>query len=148
MTRMAGANPKIAAIFGGGDFGLKNDAVNNAAFQDRSALQMAATNADAKAAIGEKEAEAMVEAAEYGAAATRAQGAAAGQSAMFGGLSSGISSLAGGFAKWWFWQVVVVLIVESLELLEETVVQLQGTSIITVIPFSQLVKINKDCILN
>ncbi len=99
MTRMAGANPKIAAIFGGGDFGLKNDAVNNAAFQDRSALQMAATNADAKAAIGEKEAEAMVEAAEYGAAATRAQGAAAGQSAMFGGLSSGISSLAGGFAN-------------------------------------------------
>ena len=96
---MAGANPKIAAIFGGGDFGLKNDAVNNAAFQDRSALQMAATNADAKAAIGEKDAEAMVEAAEYGAAATRAQGAAAGQSAMFGGLSSGISSLAGGFAN-------------------------------------------------
>jgi hypothetical protein len=44
MTRMAGSNPKIAAIFGGGDFGLKNDAVNNAAFQDRSALQMAATN--------------------------------------------------------------------------------------------------------
>ena len=99
MTRMAGANPKIAAIFGGGDFGLKNDAVNNAAFQDRSALQMAATNADAKAAIGEKEAEAMVEAAKHGAAATRAQGAAAGQSAMFGGLSSGISSLAGGFAS-------------------------------------------------
>ena len=98
MTQMAGTNPKLAAIFGGGGFGMKTGAMNNAAFQDRSALQMAATNADAQAAIGEKDAEAMIEAAKYGAAATRAQGAAAGQSAMFGGLSSGISSLAGGFA--------------------------------------------------
>ena len=99
MTRMAGANPKIAAIFGGGDFGLKNDAVNNAAFQDRSALQMAATNADASAAIGEAEAEAMIKAAKYGAAATRAQGAAAGQASMFGGLTSGIGSIAGGLGS-------------------------------------------------
>ena len=99
MTQMAGTNPKLAAIFGGGNFGLKNDAVNNAALQDRSALQMAATNADASAAIGEKEAEAMIEAAKHGASATRAQGAAAGQASMFGGLTSGISSLAGGFAN-------------------------------------------------
>ena len=40
-----------------------------------------------------------IESAKFGASATRAQGSAAGQSAMFSGLSSGIGSLAGGFAK-------------------------------------------------
>ena len=99
MTRMAGANPKLASIFSGSNLGMNVGAMNNAAFQDRSALSQAATAADANAAIGDAEAEAMVKAAKYGAQATRAQGAAAGQSAMFGGLTSGISSLAGGFAS-------------------------------------------------
>jgi len=45
------------------------------------------------------QAEAEIEAAKFGASATRAQGAAQGQAAMFSGLSSGIGSLAGGFAK-------------------------------------------------
>ena len=99
MTRMAGANPKLAAIFGGSNLGMNVGAMNNAAFQDRSALSQAATAADANAAIGDAEAKAMVKAAKYGAQATRAQGAAAGKSAMFGGLTSGISSLAGGLGS-------------------------------------------------
>ena len=41
----------------------------------------------------------MIQSAEFGAQATAAEGSAAGQSAMFSGLSSGIGSLAGGFAK-------------------------------------------------
>jgi hypothetical protein len=45
------------------------------------------------------QAEAEIEAAKFGASATRAQGAAQGQASMFSGLSSGIGSLAGGFAK-------------------------------------------------
>ena len=99
MTRMAGANPKIAAIFGGSNLGMNVGAMNNAAFQDRSALSQAATAADANAAIGDAEAEAMVKAAKYGAQATKAQGAAAGQASMFGGLTSGITSLAGGLGS-------------------------------------------------
>ena len=99
MTRMAGANPKLAAIFGGSNLGMNTGAMNNAALQDQSALQMAATNADAQAAIGDAEAEAMVKAAKYGAQATKAQGAAAGKSAMFSGLASGIGSLAGGLGS-------------------------------------------------
>jgi len=45
------------------------------------------------------QAEAEIEAAKFGASATRAQGAAQGQASMFSGLSSGIGSLAGGFGK-------------------------------------------------
>ena len=41
----------------------------------------------------------MIQSAEFGGQALSAEGAAAGQSAMWSGLSSGIGSLAGGFAK-------------------------------------------------
>ena len=43
--------------------------------------------------------ESLIKQAEYGASATRAQGSAQGQAAMWGGISSGIGSLAGGFAS-------------------------------------------------
>ena len=59
----------------------------------------AATNADAQAEMAGLEAAAMEKAAKFGASATRAQGAAAGQSAMFSGLSSGIGSIAGGLGS-------------------------------------------------
>ena len=35
MTRMAGANPKIAAIFGGGDFGMDYDKMNQQAYMSQ-----------------------------------------------------------------------------------------------------------------
>ena len=44
-------------------------------------------------------ADAMVDAAKFGASATVAQGAAQGQASMFSGISSGIGSIAGGFAN-------------------------------------------------
>ena len=45
------------------------------------------------------DAESLIKQTKYGASATRAQGAEAGQAAMWGGISSGIGSLAGGLAK-------------------------------------------------
>ena len=57
MTRMAGANPKISALLSGDGFGMDYGAVNNAAMQDRSALSQAATAADARAYMSDKEAD-------------------------------------------------------------------------------------------
>ena len=60
MTRMAGANPKIAAIFGGGDFGMDYDKMNQQAYSSQSDLNQAATAADTRAFMADREAENMV----------------------------------------------------------------------------------------
>ena len=60
MTRMAGANPKIAAIFGGGDFGMDYDKMNQQAYSSQSDLNQAATAADTRAFMTDREAENMV----------------------------------------------------------------------------------------
>ena len=58
--------------------------------------RISATMADAGVAKAGIEGDAMIEAAEHGADARRAQGEAAGQSAMWGGIGKGISGIAGG----------------------------------------------------
>ena len=82
MTRMAGANPKIASIFGGGDFGMDYNKMNNQAYSAQSDLSQAATAADARAYMADKEADNIVEMGKLTAAGIKA-GAAGG-----GGMAS------------------------------------------------------------
>ena len=81
MTRMAGANPKIAAIFGGGDFGMDYNKMNNQAYSSQSDLSQAATAADARAYMADKEADNIVEMGKLTAAGIKA-GAAGGGGGM------------------------------------------------------------------
>ena len=97
MTRMAGANPKIAAIFGGGDFGMDYDKMNQQAYTAQSELQNAATMADARANMAEQEADYIRESAEYKANAMGAQASAAGNAQMVGQIGSALSGAAGMF---------------------------------------------------
>ena len=76
------------------DFGDTAQAGQKANAEQR----ITATQADAAVGAANINANAMLKMAELGADATRAQGEAAGQSAMWGGITSGIGSLAGGFA--------------------------------------------------
>ena len=62
----------------------------------RSLQKQTAFDSEAKLKSSEEAARALIEAAEYGAQATRAQGEAAGNAAMVSGIASGISGLAGG----------------------------------------------------
>ena len=73
-------------------------AIQGTGQKTRANERITQTQGDALIDIADTRAEAMIEAAKEGASATRAQGDAAGQSAMWGGISSGIGSLAGGFA--------------------------------------------------
>ena len=97
MTRMAGANPKIAAIFGGGDFGMDYDKMNQQAYTAQAELQNAATMADARANIAEQEADYIEESAKYKANAMGAQASAAGNAQMVGNIGSALSGAAGLF---------------------------------------------------
>ena len=96
--RFAGANSAIQSMFGGNQ-SPRYDEMAELGVQGRSMERNAATGADAQAEMADLEADAMVKAAKFGAQATKAQGAAAGQSAMFGGISSGIGSIAGGLGS-------------------------------------------------
>ena len=97
MTRMAGANPKIAAIFGGGDFGMDYDKMNQQAYSAQSALQNAATMADAKAHMADQEADYITESAKYKADAMGAQASAAQGAQMVGQIGGALSGVAGMF---------------------------------------------------
>ncbi len=97
MTRMAGANPKIAAIFGGGDFGMDYDKMNQQAYMSQTDLQNAATMADARANMAEQEANYIEESAKYKANAIGAQASAQQNAQMVGTIASGLSGAAGMF---------------------------------------------------
>ena len=96
MTQMAGTNPKIAAIFGGSNLGMNVGAMNNAAFQDRSALSQAATAADARAHMAEKEAKNIVKMGKLNAKAIKA-GAGGGSGGMAGQALGAVGQVAGLF---------------------------------------------------
>ena len=96
MTRMAGANPKIAAIFGGGDFGMDYDKMNNQAYSSQSDLSQAATAADARAYMADKEADNIVEMGKLNAEAIKA-GAAGGGGGMAGQALGAVGQVAGLF---------------------------------------------------
>ena len=91
--RFAASSPAVEAY--GLYSGFEPVAVGRAALLGRNLQKR--TNMAAESAVKgtQLETDAMVEAAEYGADATVAQGAAAGQASMMSGLSSGISSIAG-----------------------------------------------------
>ncbi len=73
------------------------DEISKTSMKGRSTERMYQAGAEAAVEKAGIDAEAMIKSAKYGASATRAQGSAAGQSAMMGGITSGIGSLAGGF---------------------------------------------------
>ncbi len=95
MTQMAGTNPKLAAIFGGSNLGMNVGAMNNAAFQDRSALSQAATAADARAFMADKEAENIVEMGKLNAKGIKA--GAGGGTGMAGQALGAVDQIAGLF---------------------------------------------------
>ena len=95
MTRMAGANPKIAALFGGNNFGMDFGAVNDAAMESRSALSQAATTADARAFMSDKEADNIVEMGKLNAKAIKA--GAGGGTGMAGQALGAVGQVAGLF---------------------------------------------------
>ena len=94
MTRMAGANPKIAAIFGGGDFGMDYDKMNQQAYSSQSDLNRAATAADARAFMADREAENMVKMAKMEA---KAMGSGDGGMGMAGQALGAVGQAAGLF---------------------------------------------------
>ena len=65
--------------------------------KSRAEQRITATQADAAVENANIQGNAMLEMAKMGADATRAQGQAAQQSGIFGGITSGLSGLAGGF---------------------------------------------------
>ena len=89
--RFAGA-PQIT------DFLARKENYENLADQgirERAAQNIAVMEAEGLMSRSEIEADAMVKAAKYGASATRAQGAAQGQSSLVSGITSGLSGLGG-----------------------------------------------------
>jgi len=75
------------------------DAIGKSSINGQSLQNRASMMSEAYVDRADIQALADIESAKFGASATRAQGQAQGQSAMWGGISSGISSLAGGVAK-------------------------------------------------
>ena len=97
-TRFAGSDSAMASLFGG----VKSpeyDKLANLGIEARGQNEQTAMEADAYARKSQKEAQGLVDQAEFGAEATRAQGAAQGQSSMMSGLSSGIQGIVGGFGS-------------------------------------------------
>ena len=75
------------------------DAIGKSSIMGNSLENRAAMQSEAYVDRADIKALADIEAAKFGASATRAQGAAQGQSSMFSGLASGVGSIAGGFAN-------------------------------------------------
>ena len=75
------------------------DNISKTAAKSRSQERMAYDQSEGLVDQADINAEATIQAAKYGASATRAQGAAAGQSSMFAGLGSMASGIAGGLAN-------------------------------------------------
>ena len=96
--RFAGSDSAMASLFGG----VKSpeyDKLANLGTESRGMLEQTAMQADAHVRKSEKQAEGLIEQAEYAGAAAKAQGAAQGQSSMMSGISSGIAGIAGGFGS-------------------------------------------------
>jgi hypothetical protein len=79
--------------------GTNFDNIGKAGITSRANENNARMVSDAYVEQADINADATVKAAKFGASATKAQGAAAGQSAMFSGLGSMASGIAGGFAS-------------------------------------------------
>ncbi len=79
--------------------GTNFDNIGKAGITSRANENNARRVSDAYVDMADINADATVQSAKYGASATRAQGAAAGQSSMFSGLGSMASGIAGGFAS-------------------------------------------------
>jgi len=75
------------------------DAIGKSSINGRSIENQASMQSEAYVDRAEIKALADIEAAKFGAEATRAQGSAQGQASMFSGLGSMASGLAGGFAS-------------------------------------------------
>lgn len=75
------------------------DAIGKSSIMGDSVMNQAAMQSEAYVDRADIKALADIEAAKFGASATRAQGAAQGQSSMFSGLGSMASGIAGGLAK-------------------------------------------------
>lgn len=95
--RFAGSQGALDAmgIYSGYDPG----GISGEAMFGRSRQRSAAMDAEAAVLGTELLADAKVQAAKYGADATRAQGEAAGQASLFSGIASGVGSLAGGLGN-------------------------------------------------
>ena len=75
------------------------DEVSKTSMKGRATERMSVAKADGMVDQADIYGDATIQSAKYGASATRAQGAAAGQASMVSGIASGIGSLAGGFAN-------------------------------------------------
>ena len=75
------------------------DEISKASMKGRTQERMYDAQATGIATKAGIDAEGLIQRAKYGASSTRAQGSAAGQSAMWGGISSGIGNLAMGAAN-------------------------------------------------
>ena len=96
--RFAGSDSAMQSLFGKMS-NITPGKLENLGTETRSSTRNAQTEGDFMVDKANIDAEAMVKAAKYGADATRAQGQAAGQSSMMGGISSGISGIIGGFGS-------------------------------------------------
>ena len=95
---MAGANPKIAAIFGGGNFGMDYGKMGQQAQQSRNDDRMTAMGVDANAAKADIDAEYIKESAPYKAAmmAPQQQGGGGGFGDILGSVAGIVGGLGGG----------------------------------------------------
>ena len=75
------------------------DEISKSSMKGRATERMSVAKADGMVEQADIYGDATIQSAKYGASATRAQGAAAGQASMVSGIASGIGSLAGGFAN-------------------------------------------------
>ena len=73
------------------------DAIGKSSIMGNSVMNQAAMKGEGLVDLTEIKSAAEIEAAKFGASATRAQGAAQGQASMFSGLGSMASGIAGGF---------------------------------------------------
>jgi len=97
MTQMAGTNPKLAAIFGGGNFNMNYGKMGQQAQENQNADRMTAMGVDANAAKADIEAEYIRESAPYKAAIQTAQQGGGGGGG-FGDILGQVAGIAGGLA--------------------------------------------------
>ena len=95
MMRFAGSSNN--ALFGFADNSPQFSALSGVGLQARNLQKNAASVADAKAAMTDINANALIESAGFEADAIKAQGQAEGQASLASGIAGGIGTLAGGF---------------------------------------------------
>ena len=95
MTQMAGSNPKIAALFGGGDYGMNYSKMGRHAFAERNDEAMTAMGVDANAAKAEIQADYLRDSAKYKAAMQAPQQSGGGG---FGDILGSVAGIVGGLS--------------------------------------------------